>query len=170
MSNYNNGIDIHGTKRPRLSIVNRDLQNQNGIFIPNTAIYVNSGSIENVSGDTTGSTSFLFDAYGVKLKRIEVFHSGASDSFNVALQSRSPNTGSNFDPREIIVEYNAIQGSDNYHCGIDRIEDIIALTDQNSKLYLNVIPKGSVGSSNYFKYLVFFESVMIYINKDRTFA
>jgi len=161
-------IIINGESRPSHSIVDRNRQNKNGIFIPVETVYVASGSIDNVVGSTTGSVTIQIDTYACRLKRIEVFHSGASPSFDVSLESRTPNTGSNFDPRHIVVEYNGLQGSDDFSQGIDQVEDITALTDIGGNLYVNFKPVGS--GNNSFKYLMFFEAVMVYINKDNTFA
>lgn len=65
-----------------------------------------------------------------------------------------------------MVEYRNLQGSTDYSSGLDQVEDLVALTDSGGRLYLSVRPKGS--GNNYFKYLMFFEAAMVYINEDGT--
>jgi hypothetical protein len=152
---------------PKHTKADRDMVNFNGLIIPNLGAFVVSGSIDTVTGSTTGSDSFKFDALAVRLRRVEVFHSGAASLFNVRLENATPNTGSFFDPRNIITCYNDIPGSIAYE-GLDQIEDMIALTDTSpsteGKIYLKVMPHGS--GLNDFKYLLFFEAVMLYIDRD----
>lgn len=147
--------------RPRHGVLTRCRPQFNGHFVSNSAFFVHSGSISDVSGSLTGSTPLNFDAYGLILKRIEVFHSGAANYFDISLESATPNTGSAFDPRDIVVEYPGVAGSDNFTCGIDQIEDMFALVDLSGNLYLKVKPHGS--GLNDFKYLMFFEAAYVYI-------
>jgi len=144
----------------------RDLINHNGVFIPNLAVFVRSGSFS-VDGSMTGSDEFKFDAVAVRLRRVETFHSGTAPNFNLAIENSTPNTGSFFDPRSTVTCYNDIPGSDDFSAGLDQIEDIIALTDDTidseGKLYIKFMPHGS--GSNTFKYLLFFEAVVLYTDR-----
>lgn len=157
---------------PKHTVADRSFINHNGAFIPETGVYIRSGSFGPVTGSQTSSFTFSIDALAIKLRRIEVFHSGAGSFFNLSLENRSPNTGSDFDPRSIIADYSDIPGSNNFRGGIDQVEDLIALTDHVSgsegKLYLKFMPHAPlVGGpgNNHFKFLLFFEAVMIYNNK-----
>lgn len=150
------------TNRPRHGVVVRNNMQNNGLFIPNPAVFVSSGSLD-VVGSATGSVTLRFDAYGLRLRRFEIFHSGAASSFDVSIESASPNTGSFFDPRDIVVEYDGIQGSNNYTGGLDQIEDLVAMTDLHGSLYLKVKPNGS--GNNSFLYKMFLEAVYIYIER-----
>jgi hypothetical protein len=84
------------------------------------------------------------------------------------MENRTPNTGSDFDPRNIVVCYHNIPGSDSYLGGIDQVEDLVMLTDTspNSEgtVYCKFMPF-NVGSND-FKYLIFFEAMFVYVNKD----
>ena len=130
--------------------------------------FIRSGSFSDIVGSTTGSVGLRFDAISLRLKRIEVFHSGAATFFNVALENSTPNTGSFFDPRDVVVCYDNIPGSDSFNAGIDQIEDFVLLTDATEgsvgNIYLKVMPFGA--GNNDFKYLLFFEAAFIYVNKD----
>lgn len=153
---------------PKHSLSDRSQVNYNGIFTPNTAVFVRSGSVEGITGGTTGSVQLSFDASALRLIRVEAFHSGAATAFNLRLENRTPNTGSFFDPRFIVACYDSVPGSPNYSQGLDQIEgDMIALTDcepgKIGNLYLKFMPHGS--GDNAFKYLLFFEAVMIHINR-----
>ncbi|MDP3763690.1 MAG: hypothetical protein Q8Q92_03515 [bacterium] len=108
-----------------------------------------------------------FDAYGLRLTRIEVFHSGNSTEFDISLENSTPNTGESYDPRNVFVDYLGIAGSVDYTSGIDQVESLLGLTDPFGKLYLKVKPSAGDGGfltgSNSFKYLTFFEVIAIYI-------
>lgn len=158
----------NGRGVPSKSVVNRQCQNFNGFFIPLESYYVRSGSLSGVAGSSTGSITINLDTFGFKLRRFEVFHSGSSPGFDVSLESRLPNTGSDFDPRKIIAEYRGIKGSVDFTNGVDEVEDLPGLTDASGSLYLNFKPLDA--GDNAFKYLLFFEAVGVYINKDNTFA
>lgn len=137
--------------------------------IHNLGVFVRSGTIEDVLGSQTGSATLTFDARALKLRRVEIFHSSSNVSnFNVAIENSSPNTGSFFDPRATVVCYNDIPGSKNYDGGLDQIEDMFLTTDSaggsEGNIYIKFMPYGSSG--NNFKYLLFFEAVFLYINKD----
>ena len=96
-------------------------QNNNGYFIPKTGYFVVSGSVSSVMGGTTGSVSVNIDSYAIKLKRFEAFHSGSATSFDIVFQNATPNTGSSFDPRKVIVTYKNVAGSPDYTSGVDQI-------------------------------------------------
>jgi len=158
-------ININGIPRPRHSVTERSKNQLNGLFIPNTAIYVSSGSINNVISSTTGSTSIQFDTYAYRIHRVEVFHSGTATTFDVSIESSAPNTGSFFDPRDVIVEYKNLDGSDNYSTGMDQVENLIALTDVSGNLHLKMKPYGLLGNNN-FKYLLVLEPLIVYYKSD----
>ena len=153
---------------PKHTKADRDMSNYNGLIIPNLGVFVASGSIDAVGGSTTGSVEFRFDALAVRLRRIEVFHSGAAPLFDVNLENATPNTGTFYDPTRLITCYREVPGSGDFQGGLDQIEDMIALTDntpdREGKLYLKFMPHGA--GDNSFKYLLFFEAVMIYIDRD----
>lgn len=163
MSNYGS-INVGGRDVPIHSVVERWCQQKLGTVIPNEGVYIASGSID-VVGGLTGSAVLSFDTFGFKVRRVEVFHSGAAPSFDVSLESQSPNVGPDFDPRRVVVDYTGIKGSDDFSQGIDMIEDIVALTDSEGKLYLKFSPRGA--GDNNFKYLLILEAVIVYINKDQ---
>jgi hypothetical protein len=129
----------------------------NGLIIPNQAVFISSGSLS-VAGPQTGSVSLNFDAYALRLKRFEIFHSGSSVSFDVSLKSSA---GPALDPRDVVVEYDGVKGSDDYSSGLDQIEDLIAKTDASGNLHLNVVTRGS--GNNTFLYQMFLEAVYVYI-------
>lgn len=157
----------NGRQVPRFAIANRDRQQNNGVFIPNSAIYVKSGSLDNILGGSTGSVEMQFDTFGLRLRRAEVFHSGSAASFDVTIENSTPNTGSDYDPRSIVAIYDDLIGSDNFCSGLDKVDDLIALTDTGGKLYLKVRPSGT--GLNSFKYLLFFEAVIIYTDINGQF-
>lgn len=162
-------IIVNGQKVSRVSVLNRGCQQMNGRFIPDETMYIRSGTLGPVQGGATGSITIQFDAYGLKLKRFEVFHSGSSREFDVVLDTRQFNSGSNFDPRELIVEYFGLKGSVDFSQGIDQLEDIPALTDASGSIYLRVMPHGGPGDNTY-KWMLFFEGFSVYVNEDNTFA
>ena len=153
---------------PKHSVYRRDLLNYNG-NINNYGVFVRSGSLDGVVGSTTGSITLQIEAPAVRLKRIEVFHSGAAPDFNIRLEASSPNTGSFFDPRDVLVCYNAVPGSEEFKEdeGLDQIEDLYMLTDSNEtsegNIYVKFMPYST--GNNSFKYLLFFEAVILYVNK-----
>lgn len=153
---------------PKHTKADRSMINFNGLVIPNMGVFVASGSVGPIVGSATGSDSFKFDALAVRLRRVEIFHSGAASAFNIHVENATPNTGSFFDPRNIITCYHDVPGSTDFGGGLDQVEDLIALTDKTSgsegKIYLKFMPHGS--GNNHFKYLLFFEAVMLYIDKD----
>lgn len=149
------------TGRPAHSVVNKNFSQYNGFSTPLTTVFVATGSLDEIPGGSTGSVGVSFDAYGLKLLRCEVFHSGAAPSFNVNLESAYPNTGSFFDPRNVIIEYDGILGSSDFSSGIDQIENIICLTDPVGQIFIKVKPTG--GGNNWFKYMLVFEAVSIYV-------
>lgn len=104
------------------------------------------------------------DAVAVRLRRVQVFHSGAASQFNLNIETSTPNSGSTFDPRNVAIQYSQIPGSVDYTSGLDQVEDIIALTDNSptnaGNLYLKFMPFDS--GNNDFKYLLFFEAVVLY--------
>jgi len=109
-----------------------------------------------------------FDTTALRLMRVEVLHSGTGSNFNLHLENSTPNTGSLFDPRSIIACYSGIPGSDDFHGGIDQIEgDMVGITDcatgLEGNLYIKFMPYGS--GDNFFKYLFFFEAVVVYNNR-----
>lgn len=150
---------------PRHAYVSGETSQNNGVFVPKTAFYIASGTISGVSGSTTGSVTMNFDTRGFRLLRCEVFHSGAAQSFDVSFESSSPNTGSFYDPRNTIVNYDGIPGSDDFSSGIDQIENIVAVTDSNCGLYMKFKPLGT--GDNAFKYMVFLEGAIIYLESFR---
>jgi hypothetical protein len=149
------------TDRPRHSVIIRDQLQLNGIVINNDAYYIQSGTLSSVVGSNTGSVTLHFDAYGLKLKRFEAFHSGAATTWDCSLETETPNTGAFFDPRNTVVNYNTIAGSDSYTAGVDQIEDIVAVTDVSGNLYIKFKPYGA--GNNSFKYLLFFEAAYVYV-------
>lgn len=153
---------------PKHTKADRDMVNFNGLYIPNLGVFVASGSIDGLAGGSTGSAEFKLDALAVRVRRVEVFHSGAATLFNLNLENSTPNTGSFFDPRNLITCYHDVPGSTDFGGGLDQVEDLIALTDKTpgseGKLYLKFMPHGT--GNNSFKYLMFFEAVMLYIDKD----
>jgi len=150
------------------TLARRDIINHNGAFIPNLGVFVRSGSLEGVGGSLTGSVEISFDAVALRLRRVETFHSGAAPNFNLAIENSFPNTGSFFDPRNTVTCYTDIPGSNDFSQGIDQVEDIVAITDKESsscgRLYLKFMPFGS--GNNAFKYLLFFEAVVLYVEQD----
>jgi hypothetical protein len=160
--NYGN-LTVGGRDVPVHSVARRWCQQKLGTVIPNEGVYIASGTLE-VAGSLTGSATLSFDTFGFKVRRVEVFHSGSAQSFDVSLESSTPNTGSFFDPRNVVTEYNEIKGSDNYTSGIDQIEDMVALTDSGGNLYLKIRPKGA--GNNTFKYLLILEAVIVYVSKN----
>ena len=152
-------------KRPKHGVLARENMQMNGQFIPNHAMFVRSGTIAAVTGSTTGSAALRLDAYGLRLRRIEIFHSGAAEYFDVTLESSTPNTGSFFDPRNVILEYAGVAGDyggpGDFSCGIDQVEDFLAIADLSGNLYLKVKPHDT--GLNEFIYLAFFEAVSVYI-------
>jgi hypothetical protein len=153
---------------PKHDVADRDIINHNGAFIPNNGIFVRSGSVGPVDGSLTGSVELRFNASALRLRRIEIFHSGSATAFNARLESASPNTGSLFDPRKIVACYRDVPGGDNFSDGLDQVEDLYALTDSSpdarGKLYLKLMPYGA--GQNYFRYLMFFEAVIIYVARS----
>ena len=147
--------------RPRHGFANIDAQNNNGFYIPKEAYFVFSGTLSDVTSHTTGSVTLTIDTYAAKLKRFEAFHSGSGTSFNVIVESATPNTGLSFDPRNIIVTYTNASVSADFSQGIDQIEDLVALADSSGSFYVRFIPKGT--GLNSFKYLIFFESAYVFI-------
>ena len=96
-----------GTPPPRGPVhgfVDRNRTQYNGFFTPNEAYYAFSGTISNILGNTTGSAELTFDAYGLRLTRMEMFHSGNSTAFDVSLENSTPNTGASYDPRNVVVD------------------------------------------------------------------
>ena len=144
----------------RTAVVNVDTTQNNGFFIPRDAYYVVSGSF-NVIGSQTGSVKLDFDSRGLRLIRFETFNSGAAGLFDVLLETSTPNTGSFFDPRDIVVRYDNVVGSVDFSSGVDQIEDIVCTTDAAGSLYLKIMADGVDG--NTFKYHIFFESIYVYI-------
>lgn len=136
--------------------------------INHSGYFVASGSVSGLSGSTTGSFTVTLDALGATLKRVQVFHSGASTGFHINIENKSVNTGSMYDPRATIVEYLSIPGGDDFRCGIDQIESLPMMTDQSvgseGKVYINLMPF-DIGC-NWFKYLLFFEAAFIYVRAD----
>lgn len=149
------------SSRPKHGFVSRDRLQVNGMFIGNEAYFVHSGTLADIQGGTTGSIALNFDAYGIKLRRFECFHSGAASSFTVTIENATPNTGAFYDPRSVVVEYEAIPGSDNYSAGIDQIENLVAITDPSGSMYVKFKPNGA--GNNTFKYLMFCEGIYVYI-------
>ena len=153
---------------PKHSVADRTRINHNGAHIPNSGLFVRSGTLGPVAGSTTGSIEMNFDATALRLRRVEVFHSGAAASFNISLDNSTPNTGSFYDARSIITCYNEVPGSTNFTSGLDQVEDMYALTDcaagSEGNLYLKVMPYGT--GDNTFNYLLFFEAAVVYVNKD----
>lgn len=153
---------------PKHTKADRDMINFNGLIIPNLGVFVASGSIDDISGGQTGSVGFKLDALAVRVRRVEVFHSGAASLFNLNIENATPNTGSFFDPRNLITCYHDVPGSTDFAGGLDQVEDLIALTDKTpgseGKIYLKFMPQGA--GNNSFKYLLFFEAVMLYVDRD----
>jgi hypothetical protein len=156
---------------PKHTLADRSLINHNGAFIPEQGIYTRSGSSGPIAGSTTGSVELSFDAAALKLRRVEVFHSGVATAFNLRIDNATPNSGSDFDPRNIVTCYQEIPGGTTFGDGIDQVEDLYALTDCSSgkegKLYLKFMPYST--GNNWFKYLLFFEAVVLYHNRDGEF-
>jgi len=162
---------------PKHSVFQRRFLNYQG-EIHHLGVFVRSGSIDQVQGSMTGTLSMSFDARAVRLRRVQVFHSGAAENFDILVENSAPNTGSFNDPRNIVTCCGNVPGWRNggtdstpnqYDAGIDQIEDIVALTDCSSEetagnLYLKLMPYGTGG--NDFVYLLFFEAVFLYANKD----
>jgi hypothetical protein len=155
------------TKSPKHSRIDRDRYSYLG-NVNHAGVFVRSGSISSVTGGTTGSVSLTFDAIALRVRRVEVFHSGAAGDFNLAIENRTPNTGSAYDPRNVITCYNTIPGSDDWTGGLDQVEDLLAMTDTTpateGDIYIKFMPYGA--GSNDFKYLMFFEAAFVYVNKD----
>lgn len=151
---------------PKHTVADRSQINHNGAMIPEHGIFIHSGTVGPITSNTTGSVTLSFNAYGIKLRRIEVFHSGTSTDFNVRVESSTPNTGSFFDPLEIGTCYDNIPGSTTYQDGLDQIEDLYILTDRSTgnkgNVYVKFMPHANLSGNNYFKYLIFSEAVMIY--------
>lgn len=150
---------------PIFSIATRDRMQNSGVNLPVRSVWVTSGSIDNVVGSTTGSVQINLDSFGFNFSRIEVFHSGAALIFDLSFENKSDNTGTNFDPRNVIADYKNIMGSDNFRSGIDQVESLVGLTDSSGSIYMRLKPYGSVGN-NSFKYLIFFEGVVVYVKQD----
>ncbi|MBI2449335.1 hypothetical protein HYV49_03480 [Candidatus Pacearchaeota archaeon] len=148
------------SNRPRHGYITRDLNQNNGFFTEQKAYYVTSGSLNSVVGGTTGSVSLHFDAYGLRLTRFEVFHSGSAPIFDISLENSTPNTGSFYDARNIIVDYLGVNGSTDFVNGIDQVEDLLTTTDMSGNIYLKFKPYGS--GNNWFNYLMFLEAIFIY--------
>jgi hypothetical protein len=147
--------------RPQHGYTNIDNAHNNGFYTPREAYFVVSGTLSDVQSHTTGTISFNLHTYAAKLKRFETFHSGSATSFNISVESSTPNTGSAFDPRHVIVTYNNLQTSNDFSTGVDQVEDLVVLTDQSGSLYVKFIPKGT--GLNTFKYLIFFESAYVIV-------
>lgn len=156
---------------PKHSIADRSLINHNGAIIPELGVYIRSGSIDSINGSTTGSVTLDFDVSALRLRRIEVFHSGAAALFNTNLNSSTPNSGTSFDPRDVITCYRNVPGSVDFTAGLDQIEDLLAVTDDTvgseGNIYMKLMPHGS--GINSFKYLLFFEAVILYHNRAGEF-
>jgi len=152
---------------PKHTVQRRDLLNYDGA-INHVGVFCRSGSISDVSGSMTGSVTLEFDAIALRLRRVEVFHSGSATQFNISVENSYPNTGSFFDPRNIVTCYDNIPGGVDFRDGIDQVEDLLLKTDAISgsegNLYLKFMPYGS--GLNDFKYLLFFEAVFLYVDKD----
>lgn len=152
--------------------INRNLYSYVG-NVNNHGVFIKSGSVNDITGSVTGSVTLNFDAEALKIKRVEVFHSGAATTFTVRLENSVPNTGSFFDPRNVVLEYKDIPGSPSFLDGLDQIEDLFCLTDQTSpmvgNLVLKVIPSNLGSELNSFKYLLFCEAAFVYVQKDGTF-
>lgn len=154
---------------PKHDVADRSIINHNGAIIPEYGIFVRSGSVTDISGSETGSIELNFDASALRLRRVEVFHAGPAANFNFRMENSTPNTGSFFDPRNIVVCYREVPGSLDYTEGVDQIEDMFVLTDETTSenrgnLYLKFMPYST--GVNSFKYLLFFEAVMIYVNRE----
>jgi len=95
--------------------------------IPNMGVFVRSGTIDNVTGSTTGSATINFDAIALRLRRAGVFHSGVADFFNVKIENSTPNTGSFFDSRDVVVCYNNVVKSvtSSSATGISMLTDLL---------------------------------------------
>ena len=145
--------------RPRHGFVDRNYQQYNGFFTNNECYYAVSGSIADIVGGATGSIQLRFDAYGLKLKRFEIFHSGSASGFDVSLDTVQ--TGSDYDPRNVMVDYIGIAGSADYTGGMDQVEDLVGITGQSGSLYLKVKPYDT--GLNTFKYFAFFEAILVYV-------
>ena len=156
---------------PKHSLIERDLYSYVGT-VKNYGIFVASGSIDDLPGGIFGSATFTFDARALALRRVQVWHSGSSQTFSVSVENKAFNTGSDFDPRNVAVCYNNIPGSDDFSAGIDQVEDLFTMTDSLSgsegNIYLKVGPSVATGI-NTFKYLMFFEAVFVYVRRDGTF-
>lgn len=160
------------TFMPKHDVADRSQINHNGAFIPESGVFIKSGSLDGVTGSTTGSVQFSIGTTAFKLRRVEVFHSGAAANFNLKLENSTPNTGSFYDPRNVVVSYVSVPGSVDFSDGIDQVEDMFGLTDNSSgnegNLYFKFMPYGA--GNNSFKYLLFFEATIVYINKDGSYA
>ncbi len=153
--------------KPKHSIVDRTKYSYSG-NVNHLGFFVRSGSTGPIVGSTTGSITLNLDALGFMLKRVEVFHSGGSNFFNFGIENKTPNTGSDYDPRRSVVRYCDIPGSTGFTAGIDQVEELVGLTDYTpgslGKLYVNFMPHNS--GNNWFKYLLFFEAAFVYVNND----
>jgi len=153
--------------KPKHSTIDRSRYSYVG-SVKQSGFFVRSGSVGNVVGSTTGSITLSLDAVGFTLKRVEVFHSGGSNFFNFSIENKSPNSGSEYDPRRTVVQYCEIPGSTAFNAGIDQVEELVGLTDYATgslgSVYLHFMPHNS--GNNWFKYLLFFEAAFVYVNKD----
>lgn len=149
---------------PSTSVIQREKIQNNGISVPTNAYYVMSGSTDAIAGSATGSISFTLDCYGFKLARLEVFHSGAATAFDVSFENKLYNTGSDFDPCAIVANYTNVNGSTNFSDGMDQVESLLGLTAAGGQLYMKLKPYGA--GNNWFKYLIFFEEVLVYVRKE----
>ena len=153
---------------PKHTVQRRDLLNYNGT-VHNSAVFVRSGTLENVAGSTTSSIALNFDAKALRLRRVEVFHSGSNlNDFHFSIDTVASNSGSAYDPRAVVSCYNNLPGSKDFSQGMDQVEDLYLITDTTPEtegnLYLKFMPFSS--GVNDFKYLLFFEAVFLYIDKD----
>jgi hypothetical protein len=162
--------------KPKHTVARRQLINYQG-DIQHLGVFVRSGSLDGVQGSTTGSIEMSFDAVALRLRRVEVFHSGAAQDFGVAITNQNPALSGTTDQRSIATCYDAVPGWNNggvgstpgqFDAGLDQIEDIIVLTDHTAgdvgNLYIKLSPEGT--GQNYFRYLLFFEAVFLYESKD----
>lgn len=157
----NNILLPNGANVPKHSVGEIDRYQNNGFMMPRIGYYVLTGSVS-VSGGTTDIVEEVIDSYGFELKRIEVFHSGAASYFDFSIKNISGST----DPLAVIADYANIAGSDDYSGGIDQVESLVGVASNNASLYLYFSP--NLTGNNDFKYLIFVQPAVIFINRDST--
>jgi len=162
-------IIIDGKNRTSYSVVRKDTQQKNGIFIPVKGIRIFSGTLGPLTGGEEAIVELNVDSFGFWLRRAEIFHSGSATLFNFTIETRENNSGANFDPRHVVVEYSNVVGSENFTSGVDQMEEIVAIIDAAGKAFLKVEPNGAA-NDNYFKYMLILEDSLVYVDNEGNIA